>query len=91
MIESNHECAKAEVDFGEGNIKRILFLYSDPVPFLFASALNADALAIAMEARGYKGVRDEHAIESTVGSEKDTLALLIISVSHGLLFYLKMG
>ncbi len=59
------------VDFGEGNLlKRIRSFIPILIPLFASSFKRADALAIAMEARGYKGGRDDALSESAVGGKR---------------------
>ena len=80
------------VDFGEGNLlKRIRSFIPILIPLFASSFKRADALAIAMEARGYKGGEGRTRYRSLQWRLKDTLALLVILCLMLFVFYLKNG
>ena len=80
------------VDFGEGNLlKRIRSFIPILIPLFASSFKRADALAIAMEARGYKGGEGRTRYRILQWGVKDTLALLVILCLMLFVFYLKNG
>ena len=80
------------VDFGEGNLlKRIRSFIPILIPLFASSFKRADALAIAMEARGYKGGEGRTRYRTLQWGVKDTLALLVILCLMLIVFYLKNG
>ena len=79
------------VDFGEGNLlKRIRSFIPILIPLFASSFKRADALAIAMEARGYKG-GGRTRYRTLQWGVKDSLALLFILCLMLIVFYLKNG
>ena len=83
---------KVGVDFGEGNLlKRIRSFIPILIPLFASSFKRADALAIAMEARGYKGGEGRTRYRILQWGVKDTLALLVILCLMLFVFYLKNG
>ena len=80
------------VDFGEGNLlKRIRSFIPILIPLFASSFKRADALAIAMEARGYKGGEGRTRYRTLQWGVKDNLALLVILCLMLIVFYLKNG
>ena len=80
------------VDFGEGNLlKRIRSFIPILIPLFASSFKRADALAIAMEARGYKGGEGRTRYRTLQWGVKDSLALLVILCLMLIVFYLKNG
>ena len=78
------------VDFGEGNIvQKVKSIIPILIPLFASSFKRADALAIAMEARGYQGGKGRSQYRQLRWSQKDTLAILVILVLGCFLFFLK--
>ncbi|HEM6251119.1 TPA: energy-coupling factor transporter transmembrane protein EcfT [Streptococcus suis] len=78
------------VDFNEGNlIQKVKSVIPILIPLFASSFKRADALATAMEARGYQGgdVRTKYRILEW--KLADTLAILVMLALAGLLFILK--
>lgn len=80
------------VDFGEGNLlKKIRSFIPILIPLFASSFKRADALAIAMEARGYRGGEGRTRYRNLQWKIKDTLAIVVILLLMLLVFYLKNG
>lgn len=80
------------VDFGEGNLlKKIRSFIPILIPLFASSFKRADALAIAMEARGYRGGEGRTRYRNLQWKIKDTLAIVIILLLMLLVFCLKNG
>lgn len=80
------------VDFGEGNIlKKIRSFIPILIPLFASSFKRADALAIAMEARGYRGGEGRTRYRNLQWKIKDTLAIVVILLLMLLVFCLKNG
>ncbi|MFC5630667.1 MULTISPECIES: energy-coupling factor transporter transmembrane component T family protein [Streptococcus] len=78
------------VDFGEGNlIKKIKSIIPILIPLFASSFKRADALAIAMESRGYKGGDGRTKYRLLKWKSIDTFAILVILIIAMLLFILK--
>ncbi|MGT2828945.1 energy-coupling factor transporter transmembrane protein EcfT [Streptococcus hillyeri] len=78
------------VDFGEGNIiQKIKSIIPILIPLFASSFKRADALAVAMESRGYQGGNGRTKYRFLKWKTRDTLALLVILVLSVLLFVLK--
>ncbi|WP_367006723.1 energy-coupling factor transporter transmembrane protein EcfT [Streptococcus sp. ZY19097] len=78
------------VDFGEGNlIQKVKSIIPILIPLFGSSFKRADALAIAMEARGYQGGDGRTKYRLLKWTTKDSLTILVI-ISLGIfLFFLK--
>lgn len=78
------------VDFGEGNlIQKVKSIIPILIPLFASSFKRADALAIAMEARGYQGGNGRTKYRLLKWTTKDSLTILVI-ISLGIfLFFLK--
>lgn len=78
------------VDFGEGNlIQKVKSIIPILIPLFASSFKRADALAIAMEARGYQGGDGRTKYRLLKWTTKDSLTILVI-ISLGIfLFFLK--
>ena len=78
------------VDFGEGNlIQKVKSIIPILIPLFASSFKRADALAIAMEARGYQGGDGRTKYRLLRWTTKDSLTILVI-ISLGIfLFFLK--
>lgn len=78
------------VDFSEGNLfQRVRAMVPILIP-LFASAFKrADALAIAMESRGYQGGDNRTKFRQLKWKMSDTVTLVVMLALAGLLFFLK--
>ncbi|MGE9833237.1 energy-coupling factor transporter transmembrane component T family protein [Streptococcus orisratti] len=78
------------VDFGEGNlIQKVKSIIPILIPLFASSFKRADALAIAMEARGYQGGYGRTKYRLLKWTTKDSLTILVI-ISLGIfLFFLK--
>ena len=80
------------VDFGEGNLlKKIRSFIPILIPLFASSFKRADALAIAMEARGYRGGEGRTRYRNRQWKIKDTLAIVVILLLMLLVFCLKNG
>ena len=80
------------VDFGEGNLLKKIRSFIPILISLFASSFKrADALAIAMEARGYRGGEGRTRYRNLQWKIKDTLAIVVILLLMLLVFCLKNG
>ena len=80
------------VDFGEGNLLKKIRSFNPILIPLFASSFKrADALAIAMEARGYRGGEGRTRYRNLQWKIKDTLAIVVILLLMLLVFCLKNG
>ena len=77
------------VDFDEGNIfKKLKSMVPILIPLFASSFKRADALAIAMESRGYQGDRNRTKYRNLTWTQLDTMnivILLILSISIYLL------
>ena len=71
--------------------KRIRSFIPILIPLFASSFKRADALAIAMEARGYKGGEGRTRYRTLQWGVKDNLALLVILCLMLIVFYLKNG
>lgn len=80
------------VDFGEGNLlKKIRSFIPILIPLFASSFKRADALAIAMEARGYRGGEGRTRYRNLQWKIKDTLAIVVILLLMLLVYCLKNG
>ena len=80
------------VDFGEGNLlKKIRSFIPILIPLFASSFKRADALAIAMDARGYRGGEGRTRYRNLQWKIKDTLAIVVILLLMLLVFCLKNG
>lgn len=78
------------VDFGEGSlIQKVKSIIPILIPLFASSFKRADALAIAMEARGYKGGDGRTKYRLLHWTSKDTLSIIVIFFLGLVLFYLK--
>ncbi|MGT2934984.1 energy-coupling factor transporter transmembrane component T family protein [Streptococcus castoreus] len=78
------------VDFGEGSlIQKVKSIIPILIPLFASSFKRADALAIAMEARGYQGGEGRTKYRVLAWQLKDSLAVSSILVLGVLLFLLK--
>lgn len=78
------------VDFGEGKLlQKVRSLIPILIPLFASSFKRADALAIAMESRGYRGGDGRTKYRLLIWQVKDTLLLLLMLVLTVLLFFLK--
>lgn len=78
------------VDFDEGSIvQKIKAIIPILIPLFASSFKRADALAIAMEARGYQGGDGRSKYRQLKWQLKDTLAILVLISLGALLFFLK--
>ena len=78
------------VDFGEGTIvQKVKSIIPILIPLFASSFKRADALAIAMEARGYSGGEGRSRYRQLSWKMIDNLALLSIFLIGILLFILK--
>lgn len=78
------------VDFGEGNlIQKVKSIIPILIPLFASSFKRADALAIAMEARGYQGGDGRTKYRLLKWTTKDSLTILVIISLGILLFFLK--
>ncbi|CAM4294640.1 cobalt ABC transporter permease [Streptococcus penaeicida] len=78
------------VDFGEGNlIQRVKSIIPILIPLFASSFKRADALAIAMESRGYKGGEGRTKFRILDWTFKDTLVIFLMILLGLVLFFLK--
>ena len=78
------------VDFGEGNIiQKVRSIIPILIPLFASSFKRADALAIAMEARGYRGSEGRTKYRRLLWNCRDTLSIIAILALGLILFYLK--
>lgn len=78
------------VDFGEGNLlQKVKSIVPILIPLFASSLKRADALAIAMEARGYQGGIGRSKYRQLKWTGKDSLSLLVMLGLAGLLYYFK--
>lgn len=78
------------VDFEEGNlIQRVRALVPILIPLFASSLKRADALGIAMEARGYQGGEGRSKYRVLQWKSADTLTLLVMILLGLCLFFLK--
>ncbi|EHJ52297.1 energy-coupling factor transporter transmembrane component T family protein [Streptococcus macacae] len=78
------------VDFGEGSlIQKIKSVIPILIPLFASSFKRADALATAMEARGYQGGEGRSKYRKLQWTYKDSLSLIVICILGLLLFFLK--
>lgn len=78
------------VDFGEGNLmQKIKSIIPILIPLFASSFKRADALAIAMESRGYQGGEGRTKYRFLKWTVRDSLIILLHLVLAILLFYLK--
>ena len=78
------------VDFGEGNItQKIKSIIPILIPLFASSFKRADALAIAMEARGYQGGDNRSRYRQLRWKKADSIAILSLFLLGAILFLLK--
>lgn len=78
------------VDFGEGNIvQKIKSIIPILIPLFASSFKRADALAIAMEARGYSGGEGRSRYRQLDWKKEDSLAIVTFVIFGLILFFLK--
>ncbi|MGT2907616.1 energy-coupling factor transporter transmembrane component T family protein [Streptococcus dentiloxodontae] len=78
------------VDFGEGNlVQKVRSIIPILIPLFASSFKRADALAIAMEARGYQGGDGRTKYRQLSWKLIDTLGLLTMVILGGILYFLK--
>ena len=78
------------VDFGEGNItQKIKSIIPILIPLFASSFKRADALAIAMEARGYQGGDNRSRYRQLRWKKADSIATLSLFLLGAILFLLK--
>ena len=78
------------VDFGEGNIvQKVKSIIPILIPLFASSFKRADALATAMEARGYQGGVGRSRYRQLRWKKADTLSIFIMFVLGLMLFFLK--
>ena len=79
-----------EVYFDEGNIiQKVRSIIPILIPLFASSFKRADALAIAMEARGYQGGEGRTKYRRLSWNGRDTLSIIAILALGLMLFYLK--
>ena len=77
------------VDFGEGNLfQKVKSIIPILIPLFASSFKRADALALAMEARGYQGGDGRTKYRILQWQLKDTLALIVLIILGSILFLL---
>lgn len=78
------------VDFGEGNLmQKVKNIIPILIPLFASSFKRADALATAMESRGYQGGDGRTKFRQLSWQSTDTLTLLIFVLLGCILFFLK--
>ncbi|MGQ7462580.1 energy-coupling factor transporter transmembrane component T family protein [Streptococcus suis] len=78
------------VDFNEGNIiQKVKSVIPILIPLFASSFKRADALAIAMEARGYQGGEGRTKYRILAWKWADTVAILIMIALASVLYFLK--
>ena len=78
------------VDFGEGNImQKVKSIIPILIPLFASSFKRADALAIAMEARGYQGGDNRSRYRQLRWKTADSIAILSLFLLGAILFLLK--
>ena len=78
------------VDFGEGNIvQKVKSIIPILIPLFASSFKRADALATAMEARGYQGGVGRSRYRQLRWKKADTLSIFIMFALGLMLFFLK--
>lgn len=78
------------VDFGEGSlIQKVKSIIPILIPLFASSFKRADALAIAMESRGYQGGEGRTKYRFLEWKLPDTLAIIAILLVSALLFFFK--
>ena len=78
------------VDFGEGNIvQKVKSIIPILIPLFASSFKRADALAIAMEARGYQGGDQRSRYRQLKWQNKDSYAILVLLILGAILYLLK--
>ena len=78
------------VDFGEGNlVQKVKSVIPILVPLFASSFQRADALALAMEARGYQGGEGRSKFRRLAWSMTDSLGIICMLLLGTLLFILK--
>lgn len=78
------------VDFGEGNIvQKVKSIIPILIPLFASSFKRADALAIAMESRGYQGGDSRTKYRLLRWTPKDSLVIISLLAIGILVFYLK--
>jgi len=78
------------VDFGEGNlIQKVKSVIPILIPLFASSFKRADALAVAMEARGYQGGDGRTKYRRLIWTWQDSIALVTMIILGCLLFLLK--
>lgn len=78
------------VDFGEGNlIQKVKTIIPILIPLFASSFKRADALATAMESRGYQGGEGRSKYRQLKWSPKDTLTIILFFILGLILFLLK--
>ena len=67
------------VDFGEGNLlQKVKSIIPILIPLFASSFKRADALALAMEARGYQGGEGRSKYRILQWQSRDTMALMVL-------------
>ena len=78
------------VDFGEGNLlQKVKSIIPILIPLFASSFKRADALAIAMESRGYRGGDGRTKFRLLKWKTMDTIAILLVLILGIVLFLLK--
>ncbi|MBM7635830.1 CbiQ family ECF transporter T component [Streptococcus saliviloxodontae] len=78
------------VDFGEGNlVQKVKSIIPILIPLFASSFKRADALAIAMEARGYQGGEGRTKYRQLSWRIQDTITIVVFIVLGIFLFFLK--
>ena len=78
------------VDFGEGKlVQKVKSIIPILIPLFASSFKRADALAIAMEARGYNGGEGRTRFRRLVWKRNDSLAIISLFILGVLLYILK--
>ena len=78
------------VDFGEGNMmQKVKSIIPILIPLFASSFKRADALAIAMEARGYQGGDNRSRYRQLRWKTADSIAIFSLFLLGAILFLLK--
>ena len=76
--------------FGEGNLlQKVKSIIPILIPLFASSFKRADALALAMEARGYQGGEGRSKYRILQWQSRDTMALMVLFALGIALFFLK--
>ncbi|WCK54791.1 energy-coupling factor transporter transmembrane component T [Aneurinibacillus sp. Ricciae_BoGa-3] len=96
LLEETEKIAKAQISrgasFSSGSIgKRVMGIVPLIVPLFVQSFRRAEDLALAMEARGYRGGEGRTKYRKLVWKTSDTGLILILIILSGILMYLRIA